>query len=303
MILDIIIEPWIFFAVLAALSWAGNSLVNEYFQIRSLHLLFWMRLFVVLALIPVVLQFDPPTDPIFYLMLAGTVVCFAYADVIYFKKAADSGAGVVTRFEGLMVPIVFVFWILLDPMLMLRYLETPVRSAGILAALSGGVYFALRLRHCDFSFPVLKAMTPALLAGGMGVVFGKIAMSHSDYHSGVWYYSFLQSLSVLIVYAVVLGIPKISKRFAVEKLEDSLFSKRTIIAAACIAIGWSIHVPSKYYAITDVENPAYVSVIGLTAPFWVLLIYRLLKRREDGDIMSGIGIVFCAILLIIFTQF
>lgn len=296
------IYPWIFFAFLSAFAMAGNALLNEYFKVRSLYLLFWMRSALILFLLPVVLHIAAPTNPLFYLCVLGTTICFSYSDLIYFSKAADSGAGLITRFEGLSVGMTFLLWLVIDPTVIDNYIAQPLKGIGIICAFIGTIYFALRLRKCTISFGVLKQMFPALCIGALGVVFGKLAMIFSDYHSGVWYYAFVQSVFVLCVYIMILNVPLIARYFPATHAPDGLFHKKTFIAGACLALGWAVYTPSKYYAITDVENPAYVTLIGLTTPFWVLLIYKLIRKEEKGDILSGLGIVICAILLVIFTR-
>jgi hypothetical protein len=47
------------------------------------------------------------------------------------------------------------------------------------------------------------------------------------------------------------------------------------------------------------ENPAYLTVMLFTDALWVLLIYKIIGRKEESDILSGIGIVFCAMGLIL----
>ncbi len=208
----------------------------------------------------------------------------------------------VTRFEGLVVGITFLMWLVIDPALVVHYTHEPIRAGGILLSLVGSIYFALKLRHCEISYSTLRGMLPALVLAGLGIVFGKLAMVHSDYHSGVWYYALFQSVLVLSVYVTIMTVPALAKLFPNEAVRQNFFDKRLLIAAAFLSVGWLIHTPAKYFAISDVKNPAYVTVIGLTSPLWILLIYRLIGRREKVDIFSGLGIVFCAVLLVIFTQ-
>jgi len=248
-------EIWIIFAILAAIAQAANPLINEYFKVGSLHLLFWLRLFVGISLLPILFILPPPTDPIFYLSVAGAIACFSYFDLVYFKQAAESGAGMITRFEGLVVAITFVVWLLVDP---------------------------------------------ALFVAGLGIVFGKTAMVHSDYHNGVWYYLLGQCLMALVIYGAVLKVPALAGQFKLEG--KTLWDRRVMLAALVMSVSWIIHAITKYYAITEVENPAYVTIIGLTAPFMVVGFYALIGRREQTDVWSGLGLVICAILLVCFAH-
>lgn len=296
------IEIWVFFAILAALAQAGTFLLNEYFKVRSIHLLFWMRLFNALMLLPAAFFIPWPSEPIFYILVLMTSIMFAYNDVMYFGLVAKVGAGVVSRIQPLEVGLTFVLWVVISPWLITSYMEEPLRALGIVAALFGSIYFSLRLRRCKISQDTFRFLLPAICIGGVGIVISSTAMQHSDYVSGVFWYAFLQSILGVIIYTVVFRIPALSDKVVHLGTSAALTDKRVIIAGLCMALGWLIHTPSKYFAISSVENPAYVTVIGLTGPFWILLIYKLIRRREEADVISGLGIVVCAILLVIFTQ-
>ena len=175
-----------------------------------------------------------------------------------------------------------------------------MRGAGIIVSMAAGIYFALKMRRCYLTFSALKDMAPALFLAGLGIVFGKLAMVHSGYHEGVWYYTFSQSFLAVFIYAAVIKVPALSGRFGIVQ-GQRVFDRRVMIAALCLSAGWLMHTITKYYAITEVENPAYVTIIGLTAPFWVLLVYKTVGRREEADIYAGIGLVFSAAALVFFA--
>lgn len=296
------IPGWIFFALLAALAQAAAPLVSEHFKARALDILFGGRVLVALVTLPVVLSLPVPQDPVFYLLVVCTAAVFSASDLIYFARAIDTGAGAVTRIEGLVVGVTFILWTAITPSLLLNYFHEPLRFAGIALSLAGSVYFTLRLRRCELNARLLRSMAPMILLGALGIVFGKSAMAHAPQHSAVWYYTFLQSMLVLSIYGAIMTSRRLARYFPALAGQKALPPGRMVFAALCMGACWAVHTPAKYYAISVVENPAYVTVIGLTAPLWVMLAYRLVGRREQGDVRSGLGIVFCAFLLVVFTQ-
>ena len=293
---------WIIFAVLAALSQGSASLVGEFLQVRSIHVLVWMRGIALIVMLPVFWLVQPPEQWPFYVLVLGTAACFSYFDVMYLTRSAQKGAGVISRFEGIIVGVTFFLWLLLDPALVLDYVREPLRGGGIALSLFACIYFALKLRKCEISLSALKSMLPAFLLAGAGVVMGKMAMNYSDYHSGVWYYAVCQSVYVLVIYLAFAHVPVLSKRFQTSG-GQRFFDRKVVMAGLSVALCWLLHTPPKYYAISVVENPAYVTVIGLSAPLWVILVYRFVGRREEVDVWSGLGIMASAIALVIFTQF
>jgi hypothetical protein len=295
------LEAWVISSVVASIGLALMSLFNEYFRLNPIHLVFWLRIFVCAALIPVIAQLSPPLSLAFYIATLISVFCFSYFDFIFYSQAIKSGAGMITRFEGLVVGVTFFLWLIIEPSVVASYFENPVRGAGILASLAGSIYFALRMKGCSITVHALKEMGPALILSGIGVTCGKIAMDNSDFHSGVWYYAFIQSFLSLLLYISVLHSPPLSRYFKISGRRYSS-ERRILLGAIGLSIIWFMNVIFKYYAIAEVENPAYVTIIGLTSPFWVLLVYFLVGRSESANVKAGLGLVICAIMLVAFAH-
>ena len=297
-----VIPAWVLLALLSMAAQTGMALTNEYFKVRALHMLWWMRLIAIIALLPFMHFYTPPADPWFYIYVAVGAVIFCYFDLVYFGLTAKSGAGVVTRIGPLVTAGTFVLWTAITPSLVADYMTTPLRTAGIVASLAGSVFFSMRLKNCPVSWGALKIMAPYMLLASIGICFGKLAMQHAAPHEGVFYYTFLQSIIVWVLYAGMAVAPASWKFVPHLDLNSSLRDKRVFIAGLCAAAGWIVATLSKWSAISTVENPAYVGTVSLCEPFLILLIYRLLQRKEEAKIADGIGIVACAVALVFFTQ-
>lgn len=297
-------ESWIPFAILTAIGVALIPLINEYFKIRGLYLAFWMRAFSCVVLFPVFFLYAPPAEILFYLYVALASLCFAFVDVIYIGLAARLGAGVVSRIEPMSTGFAFILWLIVTPALVFQYMGEPLRAAGIMASFAGAFYFSSRLRRCDISREALQRLLPVVLAIAVGSVFAKLAMDHSPLFEGVLYYITVQAFFLTGVYAVIIR----GRFFEVEggALDESVshkfFDKKTLLAGAVMGVNWFIHTPSKQYAFSLVENPAYVMLIGLASPLVVIAVYRLIGRKEKADVFSGLGVVACAVLLVVSTQ-
>jgi len=87
------------------------------------------------------------------------------------------------------------------------------------------------------------------------------------------------------------------------ELNSALLDRRVLLAGLWAAFAWLISTPAKWYAILQAENPAYVTMFALSVPFLVLIVFRLSGRKEEANVMSGIGIVASAAALVYFTQF
>ncbi len=294
---------WIIPAIISALAAAGMVLVNEYIQVRSLHLLFWMRLISVLFLLPWVLTFNWPDAWQFYVLMLLNAFVIAYSDIVMIGLTAKSGAGITSRLTPLIHGIIFIFWLAVTPSLLVEYIDKPLRSIGIVLSLATGIWFALRLKKCRLSYEALKIALPALVVAALAIVFGRLALNYADGPGAVYKYVMLQCLLVFICYFLFQLIPFISVRLPHMDLRSGIFDRRVLLAGMLAAIAWLISTPAKWYAIMQVENPAYVTMFALSVPLWVLLAYRFTGRKEKADISSGLGIVASAMALIFFTQF
>lgn len=270
-------------------------LVSEHFKTNTMHMIVWLRIFSVLAVSPLVLFYGLPSDPVYYAAIAGVVILVAITDFIYFGSAARNGAGVTTRIQPFEVFATFVLWTAITPSLLQTYFDSPLRSLCMLLSLLGCVYFALRLQHHEISRRTFRTLLPVILLGALIIVLSKTAMNHSPPHSGVYGYIFLQGLGILAIYSVLM-------RFMPHKFPRMTRDHFVLKAGLFMALCSLAHLFAKYYAFKMVVNPAYVTVVGLTAPLWVWLYYKLTGRPDHDDVKAGFGVVVCAAILIILTQ-
>jgi hypothetical protein len=82
-------------------------------------------------------------------------------------------------------------------------------------------------------------------------------------------------------------------------------SARELLSRRSVRTGMSIGAVAtgvlylKTAAMVHVEQPAFLSVLLFTDALWILLIYRLTGRHDPSNIWAGLGIVGCAVALIL----
>lgn len=288
---------WVGLAVIAAVGTAAIALVSEYQKHPTVARLFWLRAISFAALLPVACFVEWPTNPVFYWCIFGLSVLICGSDALYYGSAKDHGAGVTTRIEPLSVLMTFVAWCAMTPSLIADYLFKPFVSAGIIACFMAAGFFALRLRHCEVSFTVMKKLAPVIVTMAFVSILGKMAMD-----AGV------HPMDTAIVYIVVQCAMMVvfygAASIFVPKFTGSLRPNAAMLgSAAAMAVCSVIHIATKNIAYTYVPNPAYVTVLGLTAPLFVAVYYHLRGRVDDTDKWAGFGIVISSIFLIVFTRF
>jgi hypothetical protein len=290
---------WALFSLIAAVFSAGFFLVNQYLRQPGHLLVFWMRLLVVLCLSPLAAGLELPANPRFYLAVLVTVFVGTFSDIRTFNACTVYGGGVVSRVQPLTVWGTFLLWLAVDPGMISAYAARPFNTAGILAALAGCVYFAMRLEKCKITRAAFLYVLPALCGYTLTNVLNKYAMGLGSLDGAVYGYMYVQSaLAVLLIGAYSLWAEAKGARIPPVKP----WATKEMLAATLIAgFSWICHMIYKNYAMAFTPNPSYQVAINLTTPVFIEGFYYLAKHREEADVKSGMGIVACAALLAVMT--
>lgn len=282
---------WAFFALSAALLQSSARLINQYAKIPGIKLTLYVKAFHIIYIIPVLFFVDWPKSVIFYIISALTAPLVIYQDKSIYDFTARFGAGSVTRIEPLSVPFVFICWILINPDSLIDNMERPFHFFGICSCIMLSVFFAIKMRHCPVNLEAIKAMLPIVLIMGTINIMAKISIDYAPNYEGVAVYIFVQtSIVILIGYFLNRKNKKLSEEQNNIKMIKVSFLMSVVIFSVIIL---------RMYGFILSENPAYVTAVMLTGPFWILVFYKAVGHKENSDIRPGIGIVLSAILLTI----
>lgn len=288
-----ILPTWLFFALGFSFLATGLRATNEYFKVNGHALVFWRGLLPALCMIPMAFMNPWPTNPVFYFAVLTTIPIVTFIDSIHFEASRKFGAGVPSRLLPTGILITFIGWLIIKPEQIDAYLANPVWGIAIILSLGSIVFFASRLRHCEVSRSAFIFMLPVVLSGGIVTMLNKTAMDNSGLHQGVWFYILLQGTGVAVM-AVLRD--KLKKR-SIKKL----FSKELIKAGMVICFFTIAGTAFKGYGLAMVDNPAYFAAVGMLSPFWIICLYKIIGRKEDGiDVISGLFLVSSVIALVLF---
>ena len=77
------------------------------------------------------------------------------------------------------------------------------------------------------------------------------------------------------------------------------FSRHAITTGFMISLSSGTANVLMNFALMRVEHPAYLSVILLTDSALIYLYYRLTGKKDESNVAAGLGIVACAMALVI----
>lgn len=292
------IPLWFVLALSAAIVTTAVPLVQEKFKVDGYALALWNKVFVIILTMPFLFYLGVPDQPLFYLYLAVTAVIYSISDVVFFRAVPVVGSGVVTRLLPVSVVITFFSWFIIDPQLWRDYMQDPYKMLAILAVLCGFLYCAAHLRKCTISWQGVQLLWPVIMAACLGPIVSKMALAHAGgtevpFAQAPFAYVCVQSI---IMTGFLLGYQLVKRPVS----KTVILSRNVIRTGFILAVLTGIAILLKMKALQLVDNPGFVSLVVFTDALWVILIYRLIGKRETANIWAGLGIVAsaCAILLI-----
>lgn len=286
---------WFVMALSAAMVMTAVPLVQERFKADGLALALWLKVFLSILALPSVFYFGLPTDPVFYFYMAVTAILYAVSDVVYFRSVPVVGSGVVTRLLPISVVVTFFVWFIVDPDLWRDYWASPLKMVGIAAIFAAFLFFATRLKQCSVSWQGLRLLWPVILAACIGPVFSKMAMAYAGDVQAPFAYIAVQSPMMAAFMAFYYRAYKPIPR-------STMFAPVVIRMGMVMSVILGLVILLKMKAFQLVDNPGFASMVMFSDALFVLLIYRLIGRKESANIRAGLGIVACAIGVLVVKE-
>lgn len=285
---------WFFAAIIAVLIGCSCVLTNQYLKYPGSFFVFWVRFSIVLMLAPMLVLFEPPKSVPYYLAVLISSFSVSVSSIISFNIAAKYGSGVLTRLMSLCVFTVFVSWLAFDHELLMEYINAPIKFGSILLCIFGSIYFSMQFRKCDVSQKAFMAVLPAIIASTITMFCNKFAMEQGGTKELVFYYIFIQSSTVLAIVTSYMYL-RSGEVINFKRLYNKKIAMAGFILAALSIVGMMF----KNISMISIPNPAYFSIVNHLSPVFIAAFYWMVKHKEQGDVRSGFGIVFCATAMLL----
>lgn len=283
---------WLWFALASSLITAQNVEMNRRLGQEGFRLNMWRMAMAALFWLPLA-ALQPWPDfaqhGLFYIaaIFSGAAVMVGFT--IQTELSHRHNGRVAVLHLPLKAVAVFVIWAMLDPASATRYLENPLKVAGILVCLGimSGALFAFRRN--DVSMQSLKAVMPIVLLYTAGDLFARHALTSGDLQQTLVVFLFLMSLSSAVVSVLMLPWR--------PKPELPLWHPRLLRAAGWASLAGTLNQILFFAALALGKNPAYVSMIALLAPVWLLIYHRVANIPDNASPVAGTAIVLAAMTL------
>jgi len=153
-------------------------------------------------------------------------------------------------------------------------------------------FFGFRLRKCEISAGAVKTALPCLFAAMIGPVFAKMAMAQADVSQAPYSYVLFEAIAMTTMWGIYAHFKKPMTR-------AEFFSPRMIKAGLGIGAITAFMVVCGLLSIHYAANPAYTPAIRLLSAVFIVIIYRVIKHQDRGDVLAGFGIVASALALVL----
>lgn len=283
---------WAVFALLCAASSALVLIIPERVKCDGFALAFWNKVAAFVFVIPFVIWQGLPDQPLFYALVAAQALLWVVSDVIFFRTLPKVGAGVVSRILPISVIVTFFLWFFFDHDLFREYLLTPWRSFFVCVALCGSVYFAMRLKKDPVSWQAIRMIWFVLFAAVVGPLMYKLVTKYATIEQGPFAFVLFESFVMVSIWAVFYAVKK-------PVAASVLFSKESLRGGAMVGAAMTLVSLTKFAAMHYVDNPGLVPAVKYIDAIIIMAYYRMIGKVEKADVVAGLGIVGCAVAIIL----
>ncbi len=287
-----VIEDWVLFGLAASAASAGVMLVQEWMKASGYALAFWNKMTCFLVMLPFVFYHGLPDNPYFYALMAAQAALWAVSDVILFSTIPKVGAGVVSRLLPASVILVFVAWFAVDPALFEKYSAKPGLFMMIFGVIVLSAYFAMRLKRCPISWQGARALWFVFFACVAGPIAMKLATREVEIERGPYAMVFVEAAMMMGFWVLYY----LWKKPVPAHVFMGFHAIRTGLMVGLCSVAMVI---LNIHAMYTVDNPAYLTAVKFLDSVIILWVYFAAKRKDDSDVIAGLGVVGCAAALVI----
>ncbi|PIZ31380.1 MAG: hypothetical protein COY40_02360 [Alphaproteobacteria bacterium CG_4_10_14_0_8_um_filter_53_9] len=281
---------WLTSALAHSIVTAHNADINRRYKQDGYRLNTFRSFLAALLWLPMVIISPWPTNIYFYPVALFAGLSMMVTFTIGSNLAAKHNGRVALLHVPLSGVIVFITWLLISEKARLHFIEQP--EDVIIALIAGFIMvFALaKMRRHDVSWAIFVQLIPKIFLAAAATILTRLVMPPETLFQNVPVFLF-----IVFTTCAVAGVAMYPWR---PKPEKPFFNKNLVKASSLSAIGGSINHTFFLIAIAYAPNPAYVNLIALLTPFWLMLYHKARGIPDNADPFSGLILVLGAMALV-----
>ena len=258
---------WALFAVIASVVNAIYYICNQNVRLKPSIFMVYRGGIIALMVVPVLFFYEPIGAWQFYAIAVLQGVITSYNDLKSFKSNRKYGAETVCSIVPMNVGFTFMFWCFIEPIIILQYARSPLRSLFIVVALSGIVYALSKYRKVKITREAFVALLPVMICGSFIAIFNKTIMEYAESSLyGLCFWRIFITSSVVWIIHLFIYIGRKSK-------VKELLNKENL-SRCWIFVFMPISMLCRNMAMFYAENPSYVAALVQVSLLWVMFFNR-----------------------------
>lgn len=292
---------WVLFAVVVSIFNAIYYICSQNIRLQPSVFMIYRGIVVALMALPFLFFYDVITAWQFYgiAILQGTIT--AYNDFRTLKAQKKYGAETVSSITPMSVGLVFTIWCFLEPIIVLKYMESPIKSLMILVAMFGIVFALTQYRKVKVTKEAFVYLLPVMFLSSVISIFNKTIMDYAStsLYGLCFWRVFVSSLTVGGIHIIV---------YAARKRPFQVLFEWNNLKRTWFFVFMPISMICKNMAMFGAENPSYVGSIVQTTLLWIMFFNRytpFIKFKRvymKMDKKWAFLILFSAVVLILATN-
>ncbi len=280
---------WLILALLSSLLSAQNVEMNRRARQEGFRLNLWRMALSALFWGPLALLQPWPDDTLFYVAAVFSGVAMIIGFTIQNDLAVRHNGRIAILHMPLKAVFVFMLWGILDAQARDHYFSNPGIVVGILVCLAVMVTALFAFRRHDVSWTSLRAVMPIVGLYGAGDILSRLAITPHDLQSQLIVFLFVMTATSAVVSLLYLPWR--------PRPDLPLVHPNLMRAAGWAAFGGTLNQVCFFGALVLGPSPAYVSMVALLAPVWLLFYHRMAHIKDDASPLAGTVVVVTAIVL------
>lgn len=261
---------WIFLAFTVTITVAIYHLLTQNVHLKANVFMIYRGGSIVIMLLPFLFVNPILFSAKFYIMALLQAIIACYSDYLSFKVNQKCGAETVSSIIPFSVIIIFFMWCVINPPIVETYINSPLKTIGILLSFVGIICSLRQYYKVALSKEAIIKLMPVLVLSSLIAILNKLIMNEGNSHNVIkavqlaWIVSFI----VMIVHLFIFIYKK-------NKIKD-LFTGEKIKAFPIFSL-LLISIILRTLAIHYAQNPAYVSCLVYTSIVWVMIFEKHIK--------------------------
>lgn len=289
-----VLSSWFIIALVGSLFQAAFVETNRIFRADARLLNFWHVVFVLLLFVPLIPYMSWPSGQLFYVLAFIVAFGMGISTQILFGLARNHNGRVSSMYMPLEVVFAFALWTTFYPAAADEYAHDPYTQTGIFLAFCIFSISLLLIRRSDIGWNSFMFVIPVAIFFALRTVFSKVAMIGAG--EGVI------SHALTFAFLIYLGILPLSAFLVRANGGFSTFGQLPPLKASFLCAFFAlVSFLCFTISVTVAANPAYVPLVFMMVPVWLLILHLVTGVRDDASPLAGLTMVAGAAILLWFV--